>query len=236
MGFLVLPGATGRIWTPDAAPAPRIRMTRPRRSRAGLTARKQPRQQRSRETVRAILEAAARVFEEQGASAATTDAIAARAGVSVGSLYQYFPSKDALLATLSACHLLAARAELEPALARLDAGEPADVALPALAAAVMRAHRERPRLQRLLFADAPIPREQLHALAALHAESCARIARWLAARPEARVDDPARAARIGFDALTALAHGAALDARLGTEPDRERELTKLLLRYFTNAP
>jgi len=211
-------------------------MTRPRRPRSRVSPRKQPRQQRSRETVRAILEAAARIFEERGAGAATTDAIALRAGVSVGSLYQYFPSKEALLATLSACHLLAARAALEPALARFDAGDPAGAAIPALAAALMRAHQERPRLQRLLFADAPIGSEQARALAALHRECCARIARWLAARPEVRVADPELAARVGFDAVTALAHGAALDARLGTLEQREREMALLLRRYFTGAP
>ena len=73
---------------------------------------KQPMQARLRETVRAIVEAAAHAFEVLGPEAVTTDAIAARAGVSIGSLYQDFPSKDALLATLSACHLLVGRAAL----------------------------------------------------------------------------------------------------------------------------
>lgn len=185
--------------------------------------------------MRAILEAAAQLFETRGAAAATTDAIAARAGVSIGSLYQYFQSKDALLATLSACHLLAAQEALEPALARFDAGEPAAVAIPALAAAMMRAHEARPRLQRLLFAEAPIASDHARALAALHRSSCARIARWLALRPEARVEDAKLAARLGFDALTALAHGAALDARVGTAAQREREMARLLARYFTGS-
>ncbi len=84
-----------------------------------------------------ILEAAARIFEERGTTAATTDAIAERAGVSIGSLYQYFPNKESLLATLSACHLLAAHAALEPAWALLDADAPADVAIPALVHAMV---------------------------------------------------------------------------------------------------
>lgn len=58
-----------------------------------LSPRKRPRQERSRRTVEAILDAAARVFETVGPNAATTNAIAERAGVSVGSLYQYFPNK-----------------------------------------------------------------------------------------------------------------------------------------------
>lgn len=59
--------------------------------------RKRPRQARSRETEAVILEAAARVLAEQGPAAFNTNRVAARAGVSVGSLYQYYPNKAALL-------------------------------------------------------------------------------------------------------------------------------------------
>lgn len=62
--------------------------------------RKRPRQRRSEATVDAILEAAARILESDGLDALTTNAVADRAGVSVGSLYQYFPGKTALLAEL----------------------------------------------------------------------------------------------------------------------------------------
>ena len=48
----------------------------------------------------AILEAAARILETGGATGLNTNAIAQRAGVSVGSLYQYFPNKEAILAEL----------------------------------------------------------------------------------------------------------------------------------------
>jgi len=59
--------------------------------------RKKPRQDRSHTTVASILEAAARIFVEKGFEATTTNAIAKHAGVSIGSLYQYFPNKLALL-------------------------------------------------------------------------------------------------------------------------------------------
>lgn len=62
--------------------------------------RKQARQARARATQAAILEAAARILEQQGRDALTTNAIALLAGVSIGSLYQYFPNKEAILATL----------------------------------------------------------------------------------------------------------------------------------------
>jgi len=65
-----------------------------------VTPRKKPVQSRSRATVGAVLEAAARVLEERGLAGFNTNAVAVRAGVSIGSLYQYFPSKDAILVAL----------------------------------------------------------------------------------------------------------------------------------------
>ena len=65
-----------------------------------LRIRKAPRQRRAVHTVDALLEAAALVLEEEGLEGFNTNAVARRAGASVGSLYQYFPSKDALTLAL----------------------------------------------------------------------------------------------------------------------------------------
>lgn len=65
--------------------------------KSGLSARKAPRQARSSQLVEDILTAAARVLAEHGAHRFTTARVAARAGVSVGSLYQYFPNKASIL-------------------------------------------------------------------------------------------------------------------------------------------
>jgi AcrR family transcriptional regulator len=65
-----------------------------------LRPRKQPTQLRAVETVACILEAAAQVLEAGGRAGFNTNAVAERAGVSIGSLYQYFPGKDALLIAL----------------------------------------------------------------------------------------------------------------------------------------
>ena len=67
------------------------------RSSALISSRKQPRQARSTELVAAVLEAAAQVLTTEGAQRFTTARVAERAGVSVGSLYQYFPNKAAIL-------------------------------------------------------------------------------------------------------------------------------------------
>ncbi|MGV0625202.1 TetR family transcriptional regulator [Mycolicibacter minnesotensis] len=67
-----------------------------------ISARKQPKQSRSTELVAAILEAAAQVLADEGAQRFTSARVAERAGVSVGSLYQYFPNKAAILFKLQA--------------------------------------------------------------------------------------------------------------------------------------
>lgn len=187
--------------------------------------------------MRAILEAAAHIFADRGSEGATTDAIAARAGVSIGSLYQYFPSKQALLATLAACHRLETRAALGPVLVLLARDATVDAMAPVLVRALVQLHAAHPRLDRILHDDAPHDSEAGTALAALHRDFCDRLAEWLAARPEARCADPVLAACVGFDAVSGLAHGAALEAHAGaTAEQREIELARLLRRYFTAAP
>ncbi|NML31216.1 TetR/AcrR family transcriptional regulator [Paraburkholderia antibiotica] len=74
-----------------AAPQPKPPQLKPR---------KMPVQRRSAQTVEAVLEAAARILETLGLDGYTTNAVAQRAGVSIGSLYQYFPNRDALTVAL----------------------------------------------------------------------------------------------------------------------------------------
>lgn len=64
------------------------------------TPRKRPIQSRSRATYDAILDAAAQVLADEGYPASTTNKIAERAGASIGSVYEYFPSKEAIFAAL----------------------------------------------------------------------------------------------------------------------------------------
>ncbi|MEN2989227.1 TetR family transcriptional regulator [Tistrella sp. BH-R2-4] len=67
------------------------------RPTARISSRKQPKQARSADLVAAILDAAVQVLTREGARRFTTARVAERAGVSIGSLYQYFPNKAAIL-------------------------------------------------------------------------------------------------------------------------------------------
>ena len=67
------------------------------RRQAQISSRKQPQQARSMELVKAVLDAAVQVLATEGAQRFTMARVAERAGVSVGSLYQYFPNKAAIL-------------------------------------------------------------------------------------------------------------------------------------------
>lgn len=65
---------------------------------------KQPLQRRSRETKKAILQASAQILSQDGFSALNTNRVAQKAGVSVGSLYQYFTDKEAIVKDLTIAH------------------------------------------------------------------------------------------------------------------------------------
>jgi AcrR family transcriptional regulator len=81
-------------------PSPRSRPIR------NLKARKSPSQGRAEATVEAILAATAHILKTEGWEAVNTNRVAAGAGVSIGSLYQYFPGRDAILAELGRRHAL----------------------------------------------------------------------------------------------------------------------------------
>jgi AcrR family transcriptional regulator len=85
--------------------------------------RKTPRQSRALATVEAILEATTRILVESGYAKINTNEVARRAGVSVGSLYQYFPNKQSLLVQLHHRHALEATAPMFAAL-RQSRGKP----------------------------------------------------------------------------------------------------------------
>ncbi len=116
--------------------------------------RKAPKQARSLETVRVIVEAAARILEEHGHDGFSTNAVAERAGVSIGSLYQYFPRKEALIGALIVRETSRLIDDAEAAMAQSTG----TAALSALILAAVAHQFRRPTLARLLdFEEARQP-------------------------------------------------------------------------------
>jgi AcrR family transcriptional regulator len=171
--------------------------------------RKRPRQARSRFTVEAILEAAAHVFERHGYAAGTTNRIAERAGVSIGSLYQYYPNKDAVLVALVGRHLDEAVAALGPVMTGLqDDPPPLADGIRRLVEVMVALHQERPALHRVLFEEAPRPPALRRRLAALQAASTAGVASYLRVCGDqlAPERDPDLAARMVAQVIETVTH------------------------------
>lgn len=107
------------------------------------TPRKQPLQSRARQTASAILEATIQVLRTEGDAAATTTRVAEVAGVSVGTLYQYFPNREALLFAVLADHL-------EHAISALERACDANEGIEQIVRAFLMAKAERVEISRLL--------------------------------------------------------------------------------------
>jgi AcrR family transcriptional regulator len=112
--------------------------------------RKTASQKRSRATVDALVEATARILIKEGFARASTNRIAAMAGVSIGSLYQYFPSKEALVAAVIERHAQDLSQVVRAALLKA-ASRPIEIGVRELVAAGINAHRVDPKLHRVLF-------------------------------------------------------------------------------------
>jgi len=116
--------------------------------------RKQASQQRSRTTVNALIQATARILVKEGFDRASTNRVAEVAGVSVGSLYQYFPSKEALVAAVIERHNEEIMQTVRSELADIDA-LPLAQGVRKLIAVAVQAHRIDPRLHRVLAEQIP---------------------------------------------------------------------------------
>ncbi|MFT5583143.1 MAG: AcrR family transcriptional regulator [Cognaticolwellia sp.] len=114
--------------------------------------RRTPRQQRSHDTVDVILQATAQVLAEWGYAKSSTNRIAKRAGVSVGSLYQYFPNKDALFHALIERHVSAQNASFSQ-LFSLSMGSTPQVLIQQAVRALVASHRVQPELHMLLISQ-----------------------------------------------------------------------------------
>ena len=195
------------------------------------SARKSPSQARSRDTVEAILDGAAQVFERHGYAAGTTNRIAARAGVSIGSVYEYFPNKDALVVALGEREL---EREQQEILRVLEGGRRKGLArlLREFVETLVGFHARRPALHRILFDEAAHPPEA-HACVLRFEESIAHALDGTLRSRRLGIRDTDLAAHIIVQTAESLAHRFVL--RGIHELDRAtfvEEVTRLLARYL----
>lgn len=191
--------------------------------------RKQPKQERAAQTRQRILDAAAQVFAEHGYVAGTTNRIAEQAGLSIGSLYQYFPNKDAVLRALMDAHLDAGSTLLRE---RLAGGLPPrlDDTLRLFVRAAIDNHRDNPRLHRVLFEEAPRAPAFLERLRELERFGVDLAARLLEQHPAVRTGP--MTAHVVVATVDSLVH------RLVTAPDGadlqdvEDEIVLVLMGYL----
>lgn len=200
--------------------------------------RKSASQKRSRLTVAALLEATARILVREGFDKASTNRIAEVAGVSVGSLYQYFPGKEALVAALIDRHnqevMQAVQGELAEAV-----DLPMEQAVRKLVAVAIKAHRIDPKLHRVLSEQ--IPRVgRLEKVATFNQENYALFKAYLESRrDEIRAVDLGLASFVCVTSIEALTHTAVLHQKLVSEEAMEAlvdEATRLVVGYLRPEP
>lgn len=198
---------------------------------AKTTARKQPTQERSRHTVDALLSATARVLVRDGYDRASTNRIAEEAGVSIGSLYQYFPSKEALVAALIERHTWEMTELLRDALVRvLD--RPIPEAASELVRLMIASHGIDPKLHKVLTEQ--VPRVgRLDRLFDMEAQIVQLVRAYLEAhRHEILPRDLDVASFVLVQTVEALTHAAVVRKPELLGERLEREITALVVRYL----
>ena len=119
-----------------------------------LSPKKTPRQDRSRATVEALLEATTDILLREGYAKLTTNRIAERAGVNIASLYQYFPGKEAIVTELRRRHGGEQRAEVRKVLAERG-GKSLESTIRSLVTLGVAGHARAPRLHRVFTEELP---------------------------------------------------------------------------------
>jgi AcrR family transcriptional regulator len=186
--------------------------------------------------VQAILQAAAELFAQLGYARTTTNKIAERAGVSVGSLYQYFPNKDCLLASLLEQHHADVDEVVGATLRRLaDVATPLEDCLRQFLTELMSLHERDPALTKALSAevlrespagDGSEEHEHRH-------DQARHVVATLAARPDVRRGDHAVMAAVLGETTARLTRWSVHDAPAALErTSLLEEMVQLLVRYL----
>nr|WP_145720534.1 TetR/AcrR family transcriptional regulator [Mesorhizobium tianshanense] len=192
--------------------------------------RKQPRQARSIATVEAIIEAGAHILSELGWAGFTTNKVAEVAGVSIGSLYQYFPDKLALVEAIRRRHfdhvlLVISEAAAEEKPLKQFARE--------LVRGMIAAHSIHPMLHQVLLDEAPGDRGSRAAHAAFQSQYLNHYATAVVAyRKPRKSADTEIVARVLSSAVEGVIHNAARRGMLDA-PELQKQLGGLICAYLS---
>jgi len=196
--------------------------------------RKQPSQARSRQTVEVILAATSRILAREGYEAATTTRVAEVAGVSIGSLYQYFPSKEALVSALVEAHIGKIIQLLADATSELTRSS-LDEVVRALARALVRAQNGDPELHAVLTQHFPDV-EGFRQVRTLNARACELVQMFLAAQPAVRPQNLSLAAFVLVHAVQAIISAAVVErSKAWSEDELVDALATLVLRFLAKS-
>ncbi|MCA9611010.1 MAG: TetR/AcrR family transcriptional regulator [Myxococcales bacterium] len=199
--------------------------------RVRTSPRKRPRQDRSKATVDAILGATAQVLVKDGYDKTSTNRVAERAGVSVGSVYQYFPNKEALVGELVDRYSREIFELLLSEIASL-ADQPPAVVAPRLVATMVRIKQQDPKLARVL-------REQIPRVGRMQRyekqldDIIGAVAAYLGRhRDLLRHDDVEAAAFVAVHTVDATTHAGVVSEPGVDEATLVAHVTDLVLRYL----
>ena len=147
--------------------------------------RKQPTQARAQHTVESILRATAHILRTTGWDACNTNAVAKRAGVSIGSLYQYFPSKEALVAALAEEHATRGLGVLMEAVTAAPRGTLSfEETVRHYIRAMVEVHAVDPKLHRVLVEQVPRLKGGFDVVRRVSTQSAALVRSWLETQRE----------------------------------------------------
>jgi AcrR family transcriptional regulator len=193
--------------------------------------RRQPQQLRARQTVEAVLEAVVRIVKRDGVKAVTTNRVAEVAGVSIGSLYQYFPDKRAIFIALHQRHVEEIDRLVNATLVE-HAHSSLEKLMHAMVDAMVDAHATDPELHGVMFSEIPDRPEGTQDFAVrLHGSF--RLALSSKARELKRGRDLDKLAFVVAHMVDALAHGAVLRRPPGVSlAAAKQEAVRAILAYL----
>jgi AcrR family transcriptional regulator len=204
-----------------------------RNATGSSTRRRRPVQERAKVSVDAMLDASVKLLKRGGASSITTNRIAETAGVSIGSLYQYFPNKNALFVALHERHIGLVAEVMRRRITECE-DAPLEHLVESLIDGMVEAHTVDPELSELLQSEVPHRADRTVEFS-VRFHQAFRAALALHTKRLARKIDLETCAFVTVNMVEALGHAVALRRPLGLSLARAKaESCKAILAYLTS--